>query len=103
MRRRTISSPIYTCVYDFGGQCRLVNVYMNQYFCPAAIEEPNFLLSELKEYYVPPDGDLQSYKVCDATLYCARSRYIRVCTSHESVKLLRFLRRPILKPGQQAQ
>lgn len=41
---------------------RLVNVYMNQYFCPAAIEEPNFLLSELKEYYVPPDGDLQSYK-----------------------------------------
>eukprot|EP00752_Nemacystus_decipiens_P009956 g8879.t1 len=41
---------------------RLVNVYMNQYFCPAAIDEPNFLLSELKEYYVPPDGDLQSYK-----------------------------------------
>lgn len=42
---------------------RLVNVYMNQYFCPAAIDEPNFQLSELKEYYVPPDGDLQSYKV----------------------------------------
>jgi len=38
-------------------------VYMNQYFCPAAIEEPNFLLSDLKEYYIPPDGDLQSYKV----------------------------------------
>lgn len=42
---------------------RLVNVYMNQFFCPAAIEEPNYPLSELKEYYVPPDGDLQSYKV----------------------------------------
>lgn len=41
---------------------RLVNVYMNQYFCPSAIDEPNFQLSELKEYYVPPDGDLQSYK-----------------------------------------
>lgn len=41
---------------------RLVNVYMNQYFCPAAIDEPNFQLSELKEYYIPPDGDLQSYK-----------------------------------------
>lgn len=36
---------------------------MNQFFCAAAIEESNFLLSELKEYYVPPDGDLQSYKV----------------------------------------
>lgn len=36
---------------------------MNQYFCTAAIEEPSFPLSELKEYYVPPDGDLQSYKV----------------------------------------
>lgn len=47
-------------------ETRLVNVYMNQYFCPAAIDEPNFLLSELKEYYIPPDGDLQSYKVCPA-------------------------------------
>lgn len=35
---------------------------MNQYFCPSAIDEPNFQLSELKEYYIPPDGDLQSYK-----------------------------------------
>lgn len=48
---------------SYGVNGRLVNVYMNQYFCPAAIEEPNFPLSELKEYYVPPDGDLQSCKV----------------------------------------
>lgn len=41
-------------------------MYMNQYFCPAAIDEPNFLLSELKEYYIPPDGDLQSYKASRA-------------------------------------
>lgn len=48
----------FVCPHD-----RLVNVYMNQFFCPAAIEEQNYPLSELKEYYVPPDGDLQSYKV----------------------------------------
>lgn len=40
---------------------------MNQYFCPAAIEESNFPLSELKDYYLPPDGDLQSYKVRSCT------------------------------------
>ncbi|CAM9828576.1 unnamed protein product [Chrysoparadoxa australica] len=40
----------------------LVNVYVNQFICDAAIEERSYALSELKEYCIPPDGDLQSYK-----------------------------------------
>lgn len=56
--RVRMTSPILPIPHD-----RLVNVYMNQYFCSAAVEEPSFPLSELKEYYIPPDGDLQSYKV----------------------------------------
>jgi len=40
---------------------RLVNVYMDQLFCESAIEQDNFLLSELKEYHIPNDGTLKSY------------------------------------------
>lgn len=41
---------------------RLVNVYINQYFCDEAIEQENFPLSELPDYFIPPDGDLNYYK-----------------------------------------
>lgn len=41
---------------------RLVNVYINQYFCDEAIEQENFSLSELVDYYIPPDGELNYYK-----------------------------------------
>ncbi|CAM9527837.1 unnamed protein product, partial [Phaeothamnion confervicola] len=43
---------------------RLVNVYIDQFICPAAVDEPNYALSELKEYCIPGDGDLNSYKEC---------------------------------------
>lgn len=41
---------------------RLVNVYMRQFVCEGAVEESTYYLSSLKEYYIPPDGDLASYK-----------------------------------------
>uniref|UniRef100_A0A7S1ZPA3 Dynein heavy chain C-terminal domain-containing protein n=1 Tax=Ditylum brightwellii TaxID=49249 RepID=A0A7S1ZPA3_9STRA len=41
---------------------RLLNVYMNQFFCENAISEEKFFLSELSDYFIPPDGDLGYYK-----------------------------------------
>jgi len=41
---------------------RLVNVYIAQFFCDNAIDIPGFPLSSLPEYYIPPDGQLGSYK-----------------------------------------
>jgi dynein heavy chain len=40
---------------------RLVNVYINQYICEDAIDMENYRMSELDEYYAPPDGKLPSY------------------------------------------
>ena len=47
---------------------RLVNVYINQYLCDEAIDIENFPLSELPEYFIPADGDLNSYKEFIKTL-----------------------------------
>jgi len=41
---------------------RLVKVYINQFVCEDAIEVPNYPLSELRDYFIPQDGDLNSYK-----------------------------------------
>jgi len=41
---------------------RLVKVYINQFFCEDALEVPNYPLSELRDYYIPQDTDLNSYK-----------------------------------------
>merc|ERR1712216_600625 len=41
---------------------RLVNVYVAQFFCDDAVDTPNFPLSELSEYYIPSEGDMDSYK-----------------------------------------
>jgi dynein heavy chain len=41
---------------------RLVNSYIAQYFCPEALEVNNFPLSALPEYFLPPDGQLDSHK-----------------------------------------
>merc|ERR1712070_1051481 len=41
---------------------RLLNVYMSDYFCPDVVQQLNFRLSPLSEYYTPDDGPLKSYK-----------------------------------------
>jgi dynein heavy chain, axonemal len=41
---------------------RLVNVYIGELFCDSAVSSDNFLLSELPNYYIPSDGELQHYK-----------------------------------------
>mmetsp|Transcript_3653 Transcript_3653/g.6221 ORF Transcript_3653/g.6221 Transcript_3653/m.6221 type:complete len:1261 (+) Transcript_3653:2172-5954(+) len=41
---------------------RLVKVYIQQFFCEDTLEVPSYPLSELREYCVPADGDLNSYK-----------------------------------------
>lgn len=41
---------------------RLVNSYIAQYFCPESLEVNNFPLSSLPEYFLPPDGPLESHK-----------------------------------------
>ena len=41
---------------------RLVNVYIGELFCDEAVNTENFLLSELSDYYIPDEGDLNHYK-----------------------------------------
>jgi len=41
---------------------RLVNSYIAQYFCPESLAVNNFPLSSLPEYFLPPDGPLESHK-----------------------------------------
>jgi len=41
---------------------RLLNVYMNDYFCDEVLSTPNYRLSPMQEYYTPDDGPLKSYK-----------------------------------------
>eukprot|EP00656_Telonema_subtile_P031899 TRINITY_DN3494_c0_g2_i1.p1 TRINITY_DN3494_c0_g2~~TRINITY_DN3494_c0_g2_i1.p1 ORF type:complete len:4527 (-),score=1335.50 TRINITY_DN3494_c0_g2_i1:103-13683(-) len=41
---------------------RLLNVYMADYFNTEVIQQVNFRLSPLSEYYTPDDGPLKSYK-----------------------------------------
>ncbi len=40
---------------------RLLNVYMDQFFCEEAISVPNFQVSAAAEYYIPADGERDSY------------------------------------------
>lgn len=47
---------------------RLVNVYINQFFCDEAIDIENFPLSELPDYFIPAEGDLNAYKEFIKTL-----------------------------------
>ena len=41
---------------------RLINVYVEQFFCPNILELENFRLSNLDEYYVPSSSELVAYK-----------------------------------------
>ena len=42
---------------------RLVNVYIGTYFCPPAVDDPKFRLSELSEYVMPGESvDLDGLK-----------------------------------------
>ncbi|XP_067880132.1 dynein axonemal heavy chain 2-like [Heterodontus francisci] len=41
---------------------RLLTTYINDYFCDRAITSSYFKLSILDNYYIPKDGDLESYK-----------------------------------------
>ncbi|XP_023298158.2 dynein axonemal heavy chain 2 [Lucilia cuprina] len=40
---------------------RLLTTYINQYFCNEALNISKFRLSSLANYFIPPEGDLQSY------------------------------------------
>jgi dynein heavy chain len=40
---------------------RLVNVYIRQFICEPALDPNSYRLSELPEYFLPPDGPLNSY------------------------------------------
>ncbi|XP_078389870.1 dynein axonemal heavy chain 2 [Cetorhinus maximus] len=41
---------------------RLLSTYINDYFCDRAVATPYFKLSILDNYYIPKDGDLESYR-----------------------------------------
>ena len=41
---------------------RLVNVYIGEFITENAVQTDNFLLSELPNYFIPNDGELQHYK-----------------------------------------
>ncbi|XP_078057018.1 dynein axonemal heavy chain 2 [Mustelus asterias] len=41
---------------------RLLTTYINDYFCDQAVASPYFKLSILDNYYIPKDGDLESYQ-----------------------------------------
>jgi dynein heavy chain len=41
---------------------RLLNVYINQFFCDDALQIEKFRLSSLPSYFIPKDGALQSYR-----------------------------------------
>jgi len=41
---------------------RLVNTYLDTWYCDEALTTENFKLSSLPTYYIPDDGPLQSYK-----------------------------------------
>ena len=41
---------------------RLLNCYMNDYFCENLIVQQDFLLSELPYYFIPKEENLDSYK-----------------------------------------
>jgi dynein heavy chain len=47
---------------------RVLSGYLNQYFREDALSVPNFPLSSLREYFIPPEGPLSSYKEYIATL-----------------------------------
>ena len=48
-------------VTDFWDR-RLVNVYINEFYCDEVIEVPRYQLSTLTAYFIPSDGNLDSYK-----------------------------------------
>eukprot|EP00551_Chaetoceros_affinis_P004894 CAMPEP_0203667706 /NCGR_PEP_ID=MMETSP0090-20130426/4497_1 /ASSEMBLY_ACC=CAM_ASM_001088 /TAXON_ID=426623 /ORGANISM="Chaetoceros affinis, Strain CCMP159" /LENGTH=449 /DNA_ID=CAMNT_0050531953 /DNA_START=216 /DNA_END=1565 /DNA_ORIENTATION=- len=41
---------------------KLLGVYVETFFCEEVMQQNQFLLSDLPEYYVPRDGNLDSYK-----------------------------------------
>lgn len=47
---------------------RVLAAYLNQFYCPAILETPNFPLSSLEIYHVPDDGTLQTHREFIKTL-----------------------------------
>jgi hypothetical protein len=41
---------------------RVLNSYLNQFYCEDALSVPNYQLSPLPHYYIPDNGPLQSFK-----------------------------------------
>ena len=55
---------------------RLVNVYISELFCEECISSEQFMLSDLPDYYIPPEGELKNYKeVCYIYIIC-----MNICT-----------------------
>jgi dynein heavy chain len=58
-----------TAQANYGGRVtdfldrRLVNTYIEQFYCEEAVTVPAFKLSSLDTYEIPPDGSLDSYKL----------------------------------------
>ena len=58
-----------TAQANYGGRVtdfldrRLVNTYIEQFYCEEAVTVPAFKLSSLDTYEIPPDGPLDSYKL----------------------------------------
>lgn len=42
---------------------RVLNSYLNKFYCEDALNVPSYLLSPLPTYYIPDNGPLQSFKV----------------------------------------
>lgn len=47
---------------------RVLNSYLNQFYCEDALTQTGYLLSPLPTYYIPDNGSLQSYKDYISTL-----------------------------------
>ena len=58
-----------TAQANYGGRVtdfldrRLVNTYIEQFYCEEVVTVPAFKLSSLDTYEIPPDGPLDSYKL----------------------------------------
>jgi dynein heavy chain len=68
---------------------RLVNVYIHQFFCEAVLEEDHYPLSSLKEYFIPSDGDLASYK--DVISYLPKTDHAEAFGQHPNADIVSMM------------
>ena len=71
---------LYRAEANYGGRVtdeldrRVLNSYLNKFYCEEALTTPNYPLSPLPTYYIPDNGTLQSFKVgrtgCEIDCMC---------------------------------